>query len=394
MNNIGPHAALVGANVIFGFGNIVSKLGLHRFNPLLFALIREVIAGPVLLCISCIVERNRAASAVVETRATLARRFVLSGAAMFGSNACFIVGVKLAGATAGAIWQSAQPIFISLMAVAVGYERCTAQTALGVVVASGGCVFVSTYGATNASGTTASKALLGHCLFFVQLLCVSTFWVSQKPLLRQFPPLVTLAYGYAVATILMSATASAFTTDRALLNLTCADCEGSGWEVPPDAWLAILYYVFAVSVLAYFLNTWGNTRVHASIVGIYGSIQPLVAIGASELIILFSEPPHFGLHGVRWADMGVLAIIGGLWLVVRDTKRMAAAPADDALILKPSGSSDEGADDSAVARFPEGEASTSCQEHGSRGGGRGATTVVTTMEQRLLVADGSSECQG
>lgn len=294
---------------------------------------------------------------------------------MFGSNACFIVGVKLAGGTAGAIWQSAQPIFISLMAVAVGYEKCTAQTAFGAVVASGGCIFVSTYGTTSASRAAASSALIGHCLFFVQLLCISTFWVSQKALLRQFPPLVTLAYAYAVATVLMSVTASAFTLDHTLLNITCSDCEGTGWDVPPDAWLAILYYVFFVSVLAYFLNTWGNKRVHAAIVGIYGSIQPLVAIAASEAIILLSDPPHYGLRGVSWADMGVIAILGGLWLVVSDTKRVSlvASPVDDAAMIKPHGPSSDGADGAST--------STSGEEHGSTG-------AAATLEQRLLVVDG------
>ena len=32
--SIAPHTALVGANVIFGLGNIVGKLGLHRMHTL------------------------------------------------------------------------------------------------------------------------------------------------------------------------------------------------------------------------------------------------------------------------------------------------------------------------------------------------------------------------
>ena len=45
-----------------------------------------------------------------ESTACTVRRFLVLGLALFGSNATYIVGVKLAGATAGSIWQSAQPL--------------------------------------------------------------------------------------------------------------------------------------------------------------------------------------------------------------------------------------------------------------------------------------------
>lgn len=318
---------------------------------------------------------------------------------MFGSNACYIVGVKLAGATAGAIWQSAQPLFITLMAVAVGFEQCSRYKAVGVVMACGGCVFVSTYGATDASGGAAASMLVGNGLFLVQLLCVSTFWVSQKPLLRQFPPLATLAYAYGVATLLMSATASAFTADAALLNLTCADCPpGSGWEVPRDAWLAILYWVFLGSVLAYFLNTWGNTRVHASIVGIYGSLQPIVTILASEIIIVYTPPPHYGLRGLSLSDVGALAILAGLALVVWDFHRAQhlGARGDDAPDADSGSAKPPGSPSSASAAAEDGHAASADACHAAQPGSRcpyaGATASAPTdavLQQRLLAADGS-----
>lgn len=43
------HGALGLAQVIFGVGAVVAKLGLEQFNPLMFALIREGIAGPLRL---------------------------------------------------------------------------------------------------------------------------------------------------------------------------------------------------------------------------------------------------------------------------------------------------------------------------------------------------------
>ena len=115
------HAALVTANVIFGAGNIVSKVGLKGTNPVVFALVREVVSGPLLLIISLVQERRRHEMSATDdpvlapTKSLLARlhalrwRLLLCGAALFGTNLCYIVGVKLSGPTTGAVWQSAQP---------------------------------------------------------------------------------------------------------------------------------------------------------------------------------------------------------------------------------------------------------------------------------------------
>ena len=44
-----PPGALILAQCIFGGGSVVGKLGVEKFNPLVFALIREVAAGALLL---------------------------------------------------------------------------------------------------------------------------------------------------------------------------------------------------------------------------------------------------------------------------------------------------------------------------------------------------------
>lgn len=319
---VAPHAACVLANLIFGIGNIVSKVGLRSMNPFLFALLREAIAGPTLFFASCLMERQCGSRKISATEpgCLVLRRFLLCGFALYAANACNIVGVKLAGASLGAIWASALPLMITIVAVLAGFETCTVHKAIGVVVATAGCVFVSTDGfAARDPGSEHSH--VGNFLFFVGVVSTSTFYVSQKPLLRRYPPLMVLAYSYGIAVVPMTCTCTAFTANRWLLDLVCADCGGEGWTVPVDSRIAIAYWVFLCSVLASFLNTWGNTRVHTSIVGIYGSVQPIVTILVSELIIQNTPPPHYHLVGVTWADTGAVAVFGGLVLVVCDNCR-------------------------------------------------------------------------
>ena len=209
------HAALVTANIIFGAGNIVSKVGLKGTNPVVFALVREVVSGPLLLIISLAAEwrRQKAASddeaALAPTKPLLERlhalrwRLLLCGAALFGTNFCYIVGVKLSGPTTGAVWQSAQPLFITLMAVALRFEACSPYKAGGILLAVFGCVFVSVEGSSfNSNGLVDN--VLGNLLFFLQTFCVSIFYVGQKPLLKELPPITVLAYAYLIASCVMA----------------------------------------------------------------------------------------------------------------------------------------------------------------------------------------------
>ena len=56
------------------------------------------------------------------------------------------------------------------------------------------------------------------------------------------------------------------------------------------------------------------SRQHASIVGIYCSVQPVVTVVVSQLVIVFTPPPHMGLEGASIADLGAVGIFAGLAL--------------------------------------------------------------------------------
>ncbi|KAL1521523.1 hypothetical protein AB1Y20_021182 [Prymnesium parvum] len=310
------HAALLAANVLFGVGNIVSKVGLQATNPIVFALLREVVSGPLLLLISMRIERDspveQEGSAEAPAPGTkweqikrLRWRLLLNGGALWGTNLCYIVGVKLAGPTIGSIWQSAQPVTLTLMAVALRFEGCTAYKAGGIVLAFSGCLFVSVWGSAFQSDGLANM-VIGNLVFFLQNLCISVYCLSQKQILRTFPPIAALAYAYFVASLLMAAVAGGISASPEALHRLCSDCKGNGWDIPVDAILAIAYWVVFGSMIGYFCCAWGNQHVHASVVGIYGSVQPVVTIIVAQLVIGLSQPPHFGLSTVNWVR-GTLA---------------------------------------------------------------------------------------
>ena len=107
-----------------------------------------------------------------------------------------------------------------------------------------------------------------------------------------------------------------------LLNLIYPDCHGVGWAVPREAWFAISYWVLLGSVASYYLLTWGNLYVDASMVGAYFTVQPMGAVAAALAVILATPgTDHYGLKGPGIEDVGVVGIFIGVWLLIVDARR-------------------------------------------------------------------------
>ena len=112
------HGALITAQILFGSASIVGALGLPSFNPLVFALVRELAAGALLLFASF------AATGVLPTSIAKSDRwriFVL-GLCIAGTQGFFIVGIKLTSALTATIWQPTQPIMTATLCMASGQE--------------------------------------------------------------------------------------------------------------------------------------------------------------------------------------------------------------------------------------------------------------------------------
>ena len=313
--------ALALANVIFGLGNIVSKVGIAAINPVLFALVREGIAGPLLCVLAHFVEGG------VRPRREHLRRFALCGSGLFLCNFFYILGIKLGGATSAAVWQPAQPVFITAFAVLLKYEASSALKFGGIFVASLGCLFVSLAPSLlfgRSVGAGGSNLLLGNLMFFLQVLGCSAFYLAEKPLLACYPPITVVGWSYIFASLLMTVTVTAINLSPAALDWVCSACDGDGWHVDATALWAIAYWIFFGSIGGYLLNTWGNKHVDASLLGAYTVVQPVATVVCAQLVIAATAAPHYGLEALGYGDFGAIAIFAGLFLVVYDNKLNSA----------------------------------------------------------------------
>lgn len=330
------HAVLIGVQLIFGVGSVVGKLGVARFNPLLFALIRELIAALLLMLIAwhrdgLLLPRRRDAAV-----------FLGCGFCLFSNQASFIIGDKLAGAVIGSAWQPTQPVFTLLISLLLGWEQPTCLKLSGIAISCCGAAFMVLYGRGRfGDGAEVSTFLAGNVLFFLNCLGTSLYVIVSKVALgRGYPPSTLIAWSYLIGAAMMAATATGLSADCRVVAFVCppppaaaeqtappsfscgdtpTSCEA--WAVPPGAIPALAYWILGNSVAAYWLLTWANEHARAGFVLAYCALQPLTAAALSVLIISASGGEGAGsmLEMPGWNALGGgLAIVTGLYLILRD----------------------------------------------------------------------------
>mmetsp|Transcript_13120 Transcript_13120/g.24858 ORF Transcript_13120/g.24858 Transcript_13120/m.24858 type:complete len:418 (+) Transcript_13120:125-1378(+) len=301
------HGALILANVFFGVGGVVGALGLKATHPLSFALLREFWAGLILLGISIYLQNVNDHEAETSKRLSpsshhssswlyplLAWRvhwksFVLLGLAVFGNQAGFIVGIKMAGPVTAAVWQPSQPIFTAAISMALLLEPPQRKRILGITVAFIGCItMVLIKHNSNTKQDTSTEAvhqhnaaryLMGNAFFFANCLCTSLYVILSKRMLALYPALLVTAWSYNFASLCMlgaTVTAAALPASQAFF---CPECSRDDpfWYIAPSAQFALVYYIVFASVGSYGLLTWANQFATGTLVMSYTVLQPCTA---------------------------------------------------------------------------------------------------------------------
>jgi len=312
------HLALITTQCLFGAGSIVGRLGLHGMNPVVFALIREGFAGPILCAFAYFVDKEI-------PKITHFLMFFVPGMCLFSNQLFFLVGEKLSSATEASAWQPSQPVMTAFITICLGMEEADLQKILGILFATGGALFIVLYGASF-SGNSPVSEFAGHICFFLNCLGTALYViVTKRWTLRVYPSATVTGYSYITATFGMLATALLINNWDSSFHFVCSDCENGRWYVPPESYWAIAYWIIGNSCCAYFFMTWANQHADATIVMAYSVLQPVTSIILSQILI------HLGavnecvddadtskcLHGLKMADLGAIGIAIGLFFVIR-----------------------------------------------------------------------------
>lgn len=368
------HLALIATQIMFGAGAVIGALGLPSTNPLLFALIRECVAGPILLAASVLLTPVGPAEGLREWVS-----FAKLGLCIYANQLCFLVGLKLSNPVTGSIWQPSQPIMTAAIAISLGWETPNWRRLAGIFLAFAGCASMVMVGAET-STQTPGRALAGNIFFFCNCLGTSLYVIRSKPLVRRYPSLCVTAWSYLAASVYMLLTAVCFNNWPAALDFLCPDCEGRGWHVPNETLPALAYWIVFQSVLAYALMTWANKFASASLVSAYSVLQPVTSAALTAAVLLLDlyhscdDEDHKEGHCLEMpgtGDLGAIGVFLGLYLII--TTEPPAAKGD---------SSD---DDDAATQDLQTPLHAAAQQSGSpRGGGAANVSLNASGNDSLL----------
>eukprot|EP00656_Telonema_subtile_P055800 TRINITY_DN8751_c0_g1_i1.p1 TRINITY_DN8751_c0_g1~~TRINITY_DN8751_c0_g1_i1.p1 ORF type:complete len:400 (+),score=81.56 TRINITY_DN8751_c0_g1_i1:41-1240(+) len=349
------HGALILTQVIFGGGAVVGKLGVSSFNPVLFALIREGVAGPILCALAWYRDR-------VCPRLGDLWLFALAGSCLFSNQLGFIVGEKLASAVIGSAWQPTQPIFSASIAILLGWEQASALKFGGILMALLGAAFMVTTSPDSFAKfevDSGNSAFAGNVLFFFNCLGTALYVICAKKLLAKgYPSTTVTGYSYILASVQMTVVALCINTQSSAVHFvcplkscggSCGDCREtdmcydnaqpcgsefcscSAWGIPSNAVLPLAYWIAFNSVVAYLLMTWATQHAPPSAVLGYTALQPLTSSILVLIITAFTS--KYDLTKPGYNMVGAVLILVGLYMLIgshlRDEAKGRQAPKID-----------------------------------------------------------------
>jgi drug/metabolite transporter (DMT)-like permease len=254
---------MASVSVLFSLNYIISKFGLHSFNPLTFAYLRVLASALILNLI--LHERNAAPLAKGDG-------WRLAGFAILGvviNQSLFLAGLALTSAHVAAILITTIPVFALAAAIVVGRERATAAKIGGIALAAAGALVV--VGGEGFGGTT--KSLIGDLLIVGNSLAYALYLVASKPAMARLSARRVIARMFAVASVVM-------------LPIAAVPMMREQWStIPPRAWIALALVVAGPTVAAYLMNAWALKHADSSMVAAYTYLQPVFTVFLAAIFL-------------------------------------------------------------------------------------------------------------
>eukprot|EP01102_Stenamoeba_stenopodia_P009836 TRINITY_DN2916_c0_g1_i1.p1 TRINITY_DN2916_c0_g1~~TRINITY_DN2916_c0_g1_i1.p1 ORF type:complete len:402 (+),score=87.51 TRINITY_DN2916_c0_g1_i1:74-1279(+) len=272
MSFVAVNIALISSQLLFGGWHVIGYWALsgeNKVNPVVFALIREGIAGPLLLLCAYLLDSH-----CKPHKADLLRFVSLGATGVWGNQLFFILGLNATNPTYAAIMQPSIPVFAVAIALVLQRERFNVWKIGGILSAAIGAVIMVLFTSSSNNGDS-SVASYGIIFLIINCLCMAIYLILQKPMLAKYSPLTVTAWAYVIGSVMMAFTSLIYAN------------EASAWVVKPQAWIALTYSIFLSTMLSYFLIAWAHQRTSSTLVAVYNTVQPVSAAFFSFLFLGF-----------------------------------------------------------------------------------------------------------
>lgn len=326
------HGALLLVYTVLGCGAFVSKVGIHGVDPLVFECLRECLSSPILLCIGKL-KGCQMMPAFRDMPRILVATFLF-----FGSQLLFFIGLKHATPVVAATWQSTIPIFATVLAVLVGYERANCYTVVGILFAVGGACCMTLLTKSSAS----SMEFSGHICYLVQCLSFACHIIVSKRIFVKYDAIALSFWVFTLGTMYFLICLAIVSSVPSISRFICWDadqeemaiCVHGIWRLDSSMIGPLAFETLGCSCLGWYLCAWANQYAKASTVSIYTVWQPCTTAILSLVLITikgheWARAFDIALPGFNHLIGAVLILVGLVIMLREDSKEKARSGEED-----------------------------------------------------------------
>jgi drug/metabolite transporter (DMT)-like permease len=253
--------------VLWAVNLSVIKIGLRSLSPHGFNAIRLGLAA--LAYAAVLAARPRAPRLAKKGDAWKAAALGLFGITFY--QVFFIKAVNVMDASTASIVMGTSPVFIALLATAVGEERISAAGWAGIAISFGG--FLLVVAGENGGLVLSWDAWRGAVLILLANVCWAAYTVFSKPLLDRNPPFRVAAIGSIIGTAVY-------------LPFAARDLAKVEWSrIPWQGWGSIAYSGLIAIFLCFIIWYHSVKEVGSAKTGIYANLNPILAILFAGLVL-------------------------------------------------------------------------------------------------------------
>jgi drug/metabolite transporter (DMT)-like permease len=275
-------AMLLGTVLLWALNLTVTKYLLqHGFKPLAYATIRYFAAGTLFWCFTYSRERT------FRIRLSDGKLVALAAVLIYINQLGFVYGVDKAGAATVALILGTTPIWIGIIATAVGYERLQRSFWAAAMLSFAGVGLVA-----GGTGGFSSK-IGGDALAVLTATSWAGYSMAIAPLMRRYSPFRISALVLALGWIPLAAT-------------SVTQVVHQGFHFNALAWVGFGYAVVGPLFLTNILWFTAINRVGPSRASLFANLQPF--FGVLFALVLLGE------HLNAWEVAGGVAIFMGIAL--------------------------------------------------------------------------------
>ncbi|MBC5994995.1 DMT family transporter [Pontibacter cellulosilyticus] len=290
------HGALFLVALIYGSNYSIAKEVMPTYvGPFGLIVIRVVSAALFFGIFSRMVTKEKIVGKADNLRVILCG---VTGVAV--NQLCFFAGLNLTAPINAALLMVIVPVVVLLFSAILLRERVSKRKVSGIVIACTGALLLI----YNSRGEATTGNIWGDMLIILNATSFGLYLVLVKPLMQKYKAITIVSRIFTVGSVLV--------VPFGFNQLLTPDYS----SFPTTIWLAILFMVFAVTIIAYLLNTWALRYANPSLVGAYIYLQPVMAI----LTAVGLGKDVFTLEKALYA----LLIFAGVYLVSRTKQRLPA----------------------------------------------------------------------